>query len=694
MGAYKKHIGLLLLWVLSFGVSDALGNETAKIDSLKSAAITQTDTMALVDIYLDVSDLYGYFDSDSSLEYAKIALSLSQKIDYKKGEGTALFLISYVYDETGDWVPAIANLEQAIAIFTETNDSLFLTTCYLNLGLLYSYGKDLKKALDYTIKALVFSEENNNLDALSAAYSNIAWYYERLNEYRNSLFYNEKALEINLETGDTDYQSLSHITLGYVLMKLHRPDEALYHLNETLKLLPKIADKQREVELMLGFVNYYLEMDDLKQAENYIDKILNKRSIENFTRLAVEINYAQGKFFLKKQDYTAAVDYYNKAIEQSEKLEKYDNLSDYYNEIAKAYAGLQQYEMAYNMIDKANDAFEKINPEELTQILEDFEKNQIMRAERKKLLLEQELTAEKIQNNQFKFRAKAAIAIIFLILLSLMLTSFLIMRKKHTDELKANYNIISQQKLLLENNINKLAEDETKLKKLNATKDKFFSIIAHDLKNPFNVLIGISDLLRSENDAKDSENFDQLINGMYQAATSGYELLENLLEWSRTQTESIRFEPQSFFIHKVFETNKNLCLEIARTKELSIEVSDKKTMVFADYDMVNFIVRNLLNNAIKFSNRKGKIELLTQKDEKMLVVTIKDNGIGMTPDLIKNLFKIEKQVQREGTAREKGTGLGLILCQEFVKINGGEIWVESEPDQGSSFHFSLPLLLS
>jgi signal transduction histidine kinase len=110
--------------------------------------------------------------------------------------------------------------------------------------------------------------------------------------------------------------------------------------------------------------------------------------------------------------------------------------------------------------------------------------------------------------------------------------------------------------------------------------------------------------------------------------------------------------------------------------------------------MVNFIVRNLLNNAIKFSNNNGKIELLAKRDDKMLIVTVKDNGIGMSPELIENLFKIEKSVQREGTANEKGTGLGLILCQEFVKKNGGSIWVDSQIDQGSSFHFSLPLSLS
>ena len=168
------------------------------------------------------------------------------------------------------------------------------------------------------------------------------------------------------------------------------------------------------------------------------------------------------------------------------------------------------------------------------------------------------------------------------------------------------------------------------MEELNATKDKFFSIIAHDLKNPFNVLIGISDLLRNEKEAKNSDAFDVLIDGMYQAATSGYDLLENLLEWSRTQTGTIKFEPQSFFIHKVFEVNKELNLEVAKSKGITIDISEKKAMVYADFDMVNFIVRNLLNNAIKFSNKNGKIELLAKKDGEMLIVTVKDDGIGMT----------------------------------------------------------------
>nr|WP_319271171.1 ATP-binding protein [uncultured Draconibacterium sp.] len=689
----KKYILLNLIFVFFFGLFAVYGNETSQIDSLKTIVKTETNAEKIADIYIDLSDLYGYFNADSSLKYAEKALDLSQKSNYKYGEGTALFLISYVYDQSGEWLPAISNLEKAIDIFTESNDSVSLIACYLNIGVLYSYGKDQLQALKYIIEAKNICEETNQNYALSEAYSNIASYYQYLKEYRSSLVYYEKALAVDTVTHNILNQSLNHTSLSYNFLKLNRHDEALYHLTQAEKLLPQIKDKQREIEVMLGFIYYYLETGDLEKAKSYIDKITDNKNQNEFVKLAVEINYVEGRYFLKKKNYQKAISYYDEAIEQSNTLEKYDYLSDYYNEKGEAYAGLQQYQKAYEMISKAKAAFEMLKPDEIVEALGNFEADETSRAERKKIMLEQELATAKNESDQFKFRVKAAFAIVALLVILIALSFFLILRKKHTDELKANYNTINRQKLLLEENLVKLAEDEKNLKRLNATKDKFFSIIAHDLKNPFNVLIGISDLLRNEKEAKNSDDFDVLIDGMYQAATSGYELLENLLEWSRTQTGTIKFEPQSFFIHKVFETNKHLNLEVAKTKDITIEISQKKAMVYADFDMVNFIVRNLLNNAIKFSNPKGKIELLAEQDNEMLIVTVKDNGIGMTPEMIENLFKIEMSVQREGTAHEKGTGLGLILCQEFVKINGGEIWVNSEKDKGSSFLFTLPLSL-
>ena len=694
MKNWKNHISLSLLFTFIVGVSSVLGKDTLQIDSLKTAVKTEKNAEKIVDIYIDLSNLYDYINPDSSLAYGQKALELSKKINYKYGEGTALFLISYVYDQTGEWLPAISNLEQAITIFTETKDSVLLIACYLNLGVLHSYGKDQVQALNYIIKAKNICEEANKTYGLSEAYANIATYYEYLKEYRSCQLYYQKSLDVDIKTKNIQNQCLNHISLSYTNLKLNQQEKALYHLNKALELLPQINDKQREVEVLIGFIAYYIETEDLSTAESYIKRVSNLKNQNNLTKYEVEINSLQGKYYLKKKDFNAAIKFYSKAISKTLELEKFDYLSDYYTEAGEAYASLGQYEKAYQMNSEGKEAFQLLKPEEIIEALGKFEADEASKTERNKILLEQQLASAKNESDQLKFRVKAGSVIVVLSIILVALSFFLFLRKKHTDELKANYNTINRQKILLEENLVKLAEDEQNLKKLNATKDKFFSIIAHDLKNPFNVLIGISDLLRNEKKAKNSDDFEVLINGMHQAATSGYELLENLLEWSRTQTGTIKFEPQPFFIHKVFEINKELNLEVAKSKGITINIPEKKVMVYADFDMVNFIVRNLLNNAIKFSNKNGKIELLAKKDEEMLIVTVKDDGIGMTSDMIGNLFKIEKSVQREGTAHEKGTGLGLILCQEFVKKNGGDIWVNSEIDQGSSFHFSLPLSLS
>nr|WP_321354006.1 tetratricopeptide repeat protein [uncultured Draconibacterium sp.] len=178
-----------------------------------------------------------------------------------------MFLISYVYDQTGDWIPAIANLEQAITIFTDTKDSVSLIACYLNLGILYSYGKDQVQALNYMIKAKNICEKAGNTYGLSEAYGNIASYYEYLKEHRSAQLYFQKALDVDIETQNIRNQCLNYTSRGYTNLKLNQQEQALDHLNNALELLPQINDKQREIEVLLSFITYYLETEDLSTAK-------------------------------------------------------------------------------------------------------------------------------------------------------------------------------------------------------------------------------------------------------------------------------------------------------------------------------------------------------------------------------------------------------------------------------------------
>lgn len=245
--------------------------------------------------------------------------------------------------------------------------------------------------------------------------------------------------------------------------------------------------------------------------------------------------------------------------------------------------------------------------------------------------------------------------------------------------------------LLLRHSQKQLEEKNRQLNDLNATKDKFFSIVAHDLKNPFNTLIGFTEMLVKKLVTMNQQEIDEMHEVIYNAALRGYTLLENLLEWSRTQTGKIKCNPERVSIYDMI--NDNILLHKANAKEKNIELYSKVEggiYVLADAYMIKTVVRNLISNAIKFT-KKGGVTVNADIVDKMVNVRIMDTGIGIPEDYIDKLFRIDVNYSTKGTSGETGTGLGLILCKEFVEKNKGEIWVNSEPGKGSEFGFSLPV---
>ncbi len=238
---------------------------------------------------------------------------------------------------------------------------------------------------------------------------------------------------------------------------------------------------------------------------------------------------------------------------------------------------------------------------------------------------------------------------------------------------------------------NTLITSEQRLRELNATKDKFFSIIAHDLKNPFNDLMGFTQLLALNIDKYDKPKIEQFAHIIHQSSKLAYNLLENLLDWSRSQTGTLKFKPEKISLKKIISENINLLESTARNKNIKIysEV-EHEASAFADKNMVRTIVRNLISNAIKYTNQGGHIKIQS-KCSSHCEISISDTGIGISIANIDKIFKIDESFSTIGTEREKGTGLGLILCKEFVEKNGGKLWVKSEPNKGSTFTFSLPL---
>jgi signal transduction histidine kinase len=229
------------------------------------------------------------------------------------------------------------------------------------------------------------------------------------------------------------------------------------------------------------------------------------------------------------------------------------------------------------------------------------------------------------------------------------------------------------------------------LSALNSTRDKFFSIIAHDLRNPFNTILGLSEMVLGNSDRAAPEKLRKTIADIHDTAKHTFDLLQNLLIWARSQTDALDFLPVSFDLSERIHENLDLVKSQAEKKTIDLSYNDcGPVIVTGDLRMIDTVLRNLLTNAIKFTQQKGKVTVLVEEMTDQYEVRVQDTGVGIASDNIPRIFQLDNKYTRKGTEKERGSGLGLILCHEFIEKHNGTIRVESEPGKGRSFIFTLP----
>jgi PAS domain S-box-containing protein len=269
--------------------------------------------------------------------------------------------------------------------------------------------------------------------------------------------------------------------------------------------------------------------------------------------------------------------------------------------------------------------------------------------------------------------------------------------RKKTEDLQETNRLLEQRQEEIMHQSEELAAQaqyltitNTELERLNKTKDKFFSIIAHDLRNPFNAIMGFSDLLCHDFGEMDDKQKLGLLELINLSSESAFNLLDNLLQWARTQTDKIKFSPEYFELSAVVKEVMDLQGIIAEKKQVSIvSAIPDSTRVYADKNMIHTVIRNLISNAIKFSNKGGKVYISSFDNGPMAEVVIRDEGIGMSRENLSMLFRIDTYYSTSGTSGESGTGLGLIICKEFVEKNSGRIRATSKEGEGTAVSFTL-----
>ncbi len=591
-----------------------------------------------------------------ALKSGQEAFKIAQNISDFKRQAEALNKIGVVYRNLNNYDKAFEVYNKALRISEKIGDSIQTAFSLNNIGGIYRLQGNYNEALTYILPALGIFERHKYLDGISFCAINIGLIYRRQNLTEKALEYLTKTLEIREKTKDYSGKALAINLIAEVYFEIGRTEEAFKYYLVVEKEYEKLDDQKGLAAAWIGLAQVYLRKNELKNSLDYALKAntLSKKIsyfegvVYSYNRLAKIYNLlGQNKKALASLKEAYKISSVSSEIQI--KLETYKAYSELYQQLGDFKSALQFSKRYHSMRDSIV-THESVSL--ISQMEKDFRKE---RDEKIKSLSAEKELSEKVRN-----------FVIMLFILCLLLA------------------------LLIYNRYRVSIKYGQKLSELNAMKDKLFSIIAHDLKNPLHSMFGLTDHLITDYKSIDD---DMKINFLSKIDSSGKQilkLLENLLVWSRSQSGSADFSPSYQSLKKLVDEAIAVLEEIAAKKQITISNNIKpEVSVFCDSEMMKTVIRNLVSNAIKFTNTEGYVSVFVEELGKTLKITVKDNGVGMSEEKVKSLFKIDKVSSTYGTQREIGTGLGLILCKDFVEIHKGKIEVESELGVGTKFSIIL-----
>jgi signal transduction histidine kinase len=578
-------------------------------------------------------------DYEKAMDYFIRSLSIEDSLSLKQDQVYTHLAIAQVFEEAGDPNESLKSLQSAYALNDQFRNINLLVLILNKLGKTNASIGRIDAALENYETALSYKDEVEDPRYEAEALFNIAHLYTDQGKYDKALETHKRALSIRRDIRDKKNEALSLNDIGELYRLMKNEEKALANHVVALEIRQAAGDKRDLAESYNNIgILYFLQ-------KNF------ERSIANLLLGLSAARDAQAREQIRK-----SYDYLSQC---------YSALSDY----KKALAYKDDFVLINDFIQ--NEKTEQRLLATQNRYVMDQKQSQIERLDAIRAEREKELQAQK----QFRNLLVALIALAAVIVL---LVLYLYIVKQRSNKVLQVVNAKVQQQNL-------------ELQDLNATKDKFFSIISHDLKGPLNSFTSFSGLLINHTDSLSKDEIKMLAKDLDKSLKNLFTLLENLLEWSRSQTGNMEFKPERFDLPALLQQNKELLQAQASNKKITLEgLFQDALTINAHRHSVNTVVRNLISNAIKFTPEGGTITLGVKPGEGQVTVSIKDNGVGMPPEVIQKLFRIDTKHTTKGTADEKGTGLGLILCKEFIEKNGGRIWVESEVGRGSVFSFTLP----
>ena len=683
------------------GISDAY-NKIGNIYSLQNESELALDffqkcleirleinnSQEITDIYHDIANEYiSKSDYQKAIENFDKALEESIKRNDKKDISSCYHSIAYAYSEQSQYKEAIEFYMKSINISQQLNDEITLARIYNGLGNVYSEISSYDEALKYYLNALEIFQKMDDLGGISSMYNNLGIVYSSLKDNDQALEYYQKTLEMDIKSGYKEGQSIAYNNAGTAYDEKGDKEKALEYYNKSLELNKELESIDGIAMALNNIGLVYLDLGEYDKAYT---------NLKESTELAIEINDTYSlannynnlaKLFLRQKQYNKSQNNLNLAIYLSKQINVKEWLVESYDLYSQLYAELNDYKKAleyYKLYSEMNDSiFTSESSNRITEMQIKYEtdnletENELLKKDNQIHLLEL-IRQKNIKNYSIAFS---------ILILALAVLSFSQFRLKK----KTNGLLKSKNDQLRDAN-KKLTISENNLKELNATKDKFFSIIAHDLKNPFQSLLGFSETLYNQIDELNNDEISEYTKLIYESSQNLFNLLGNLLQWSQSQLGSMKFSPKPINVYGSVDDVLSVFGTSAQKKNIKVVCSvAKDTTVFADKHVVSTVLRNLISNALKFTNQGGEIEISSVKSDKKIFISVKDNGKGISKENLEKLFKIDQGYSTKGTENESGTGLGLILCKDLISHSNGEIFVESTLGKGSNFKFTLPI---
>ena len=628
----NRRIGFILtisFWILIFGSCISFSQNS---DSIKQLISTTTDNSKLIELYQNLTKSYLNRNDSNSVKTAQKLIDLTKISGTDSDLASAYDVMGLALKTKGNVFLSVEYLLKEKELREKFADDLGLANCLKNLGESYRSFSEHVSAFENLYKALTIFKQLHYQKGIAETLNRIGAVYAEIqinDSILNAISYATESNVIAEKIRDIDLQVSNHLIIGASHIFLNNFKPGLENLFISLGLIDSANERFHRSLILKDIATAYYGLKDYPKAIQYGMQSY-KYSLDDdilvYKWLSTHI------LFMTYQD-----------INQIDSAYKYLNLFINY----KGTLYDQDKERAIHLVEG------KYQKEKYDSELKNEEK------------------VNKMMN---------LIYIISFLPLLIILIAFIFRYNK----LKKINLTLSQQNTIIEN-------QKEELTILNATKDKFFSIIAHDLRNPIGSFKNTTTLLSNTHTTISEKERVEFIDLMMESSKSLYSLLENLLEWSRSQRGTIPFVPVEFQIKRISNDALDTLTSVAAQKNIKIENKiNESTVITADPNMVKTIIRNLISNAIKFTPENGVITLDSILDGDNFRFSVKDTGIGMTEEMIAKLFRIDQSTTTLGTANEKGTGLGLILCKEFVEKHGGRIWVESQPQQGSTFYFTVP----